>query len=267
MKYALKIDILRIIETMIKFPRTMNVVMFLSLSCISLEAKSEDINILAESVPSEIENLPENRVGGVGGEVLTEALKANNITFKMVWTRWKVAQQQVQANKDKKSFIVPLTRNPEREAKYNWVAKIYEVNTVFFIKKGNRKINFLKEIEGKKIGVLLESSYEQKIINAKGAAFKNEIASVPYDNLNARKLLTGEIDAWYDSIIGGNAFIKNEKLDRNQFEYGNVIDKEDNYIATTNSTSSVLINKVKNAIETFKKTKKYSEIINKYFTK
>ncbi|MBX9837318.1 MAG: ABC transporter substrate-binding protein, partial [Silvanigrellaceae bacterium] len=94
----------------------------------------------------------------------------------------------------------------------------------FFIKKGNRKINFLKEIEGKKIGVLLESSYEQKIINAKGAAFKNEIASVPYDNLNARKLLTGEIDAWYDSIIGGNAFIKNEKLDRNQFEYGNVID-------------------------------------------
>ncbi|MBX9837317.1 MAG: hypothetical protein K2X69_03270 [Silvanigrellaceae bacterium] len=120
---------------MIKFPRTMNVVMFLSLSCISLEAKSEDINILAESVPSEIENLPENRVGGVGGEVLTEALKANNITFKMVWTRWKVAQQQVQANKDKKSFIVPLTRNPEREAKYNWVAKIYEVNTVFFYKK------------------------------------------------------------------------------------------------------------------------------------
>lgn len=252
---------------MSKSPRAVNVILFAFLSCVSLEAKSVDINILAENIPSEMENLGENRMGGIGGEVLTEALKANQITYKMVWSRWKVAQQQVQANKDKKSFIVPLTRNPEREAKYNWVAKIYEVNTVFFTKKGNKKINSLKEIQGKKIGVLLETSYEQKIINAKGAAFKNEIASVPYDNLNARKLLTGEIDAWYDAIIGGNAFIKTEKLDRNQFEYGNVIDKEDNYIATTNSTSSELINKVKNAIENFKKTKKYSEIIEKYITK
>jgi len=89
------------------------------LRSVSLEAKSEDINILAENIPSEMENLGENRMGGIGGEVLTEALKANQITYKMVWSRWKVAQQQVQVNKDKKSFIVPLTRNPEREAKYN----------------------------------------------------------------------------------------------------------------------------------------------------
>jgi hypothetical protein len=80
MKYALKIDILRIIVTMSKLPRAVNVILFAFLSYFSLEAKSEDINIFAESVPSEMENLGENRMGGVGGEVLTEALKANQIT-------------------------------------------------------------------------------------------------------------------------------------------------------------------------------------------
>lgn len=230
----------------------------------SFEAKSADINILTESFPSELERLGENEMGGVAGEVLTAALRQNHISFKIIWTRWKTAQQQTIENKDKKNFIAPLTRNAKRENLFNWVAKVYEINTVFFTKKGNKKINSFAEMKGKKNGVLLGSSYEQKVINEKGEANKNEVSSVPYDKINIEKLLSGEIYAWYDSVVGGNAYIKSEKIDSNQIEYGNKIDVEDNYIASTNATSPELIKEVKDAIESFRKTKKYNEILNKY---
>ncbi len=48
------------------------------------------------------------------------------------------------------------------------------------------------------------------------------------------------------------------------FEFGNKIDVEENYIATAKDTPKDLVEKVKEAIESFKKTAEYNTIIKKY---
>ena len=108
------------------------------------------------------------------------------------------------------------------------------------------------------------TSYEQKILNQKGKAFKDEVSSVPYDQINVKRLLLGEIFAWYTSSISGKANIVAEKIDLNQFEYGNKIDVEENYISTNSKVDPKLIERVTNAFEQFRKTEKYTEIIKKY---
>ncbi|MGY3804577.1 substrate-binding periplasmic protein [Pigmentibacter ruber] len=234
-------------------------------SCyITTKIKAQDIKILTENVPGEVEKSSNGKVTGIFAEIVTQALESQNIKYEFIWTRWKLAQQKVQENADKKSFILPITRIPEREKNYIWVAKICDIETFFITKKGNKKINSLKEINDKKIGVQVGTSYEQKILNQKGKAFKDEVSSVPYDQLNVKRLLLGEIFAWYTSSISGKANIVAEKIDLSQFEYGNKIDVEENYISTTSKTDPKLIERVAKAFEQFRKTNKYSEIIKKY---
>lgn len=227
-------------------------------------AYAEDIFIRTENFPSETEKIAENQVGGIGGEIVTKALEAKKISFKMIWSPWKRAQQETQANSDKKSFVIPLTRNAEREASYNWVAKLYDADTSFLTLKSNKKIDTLADAKGKKIGVLLGSSYEGFIADAKNGLSKSDIEAVPNDATNAKKLEAGKILGWYTGVIGGIAALKAEKIDLNKIEIGKNIDREENYIATAKNTPAELANKVKDAIESFKKTPQYAAIIKKY---
>ena len=246
------------------FIKVRTIILYLLICLPNFIAKAEDITLITENFPAESEHVSENSVGGICGEILTQALDAKKISFKIIWSRWKRAQLETISNVDKKSFIIPLTRNEEREKKYYWVSKLYDAETVFFVKKGNKKINSLREARGKKIGVLLDSSFELKMLNKKSGLNKRDIEAVPYDSINVKKVLSGEIDAWYNNLVGGFALIHSEKIDPNEFEYGNTIDSEENFIATTDATPKELINKVKNAIDSFKNTPQYFSIIKKY---
>lgn len=225
---------------------------------------AQEMFIVTENVPAELERLNDGNATGIFGEIVTEALERKKIKYQFVWTRWKTAQKRVQENKDKKTFILPLTRIPEREKMYHWVAKICDIETIFITRKGNKKINSLSEISEKKIGVQIGTSYEQKILNQKGIAFKDEVEAVPFDQLNVKKLILGEIYSWYTSTISGKANIMRENIDIQQFEFGNKIDIEENYVATTKDTDPKLIEKVRQAFDDFRKTKRYNEIIKKY---
>nr|BFD32176.1 ABC transporter substrate-binding protein [Pigmentibacter ruber] len=227
-------------------------------------AIAQDISILTENFPSETEKIGENQVSGIGGDIVTKALEAKKISFKMVWSPWKRAQQETLANSDKKSFVIPLTRNSEREASYNWVAKLYDADTAFLTLKSNKKLDSIADAKGKKIGVLLGSSYEGFIADAKHGLNKADIEAVPNDATNAKKLDAGKIYGWYSGVIGAVAALKAEKIDIGKIDIGKNIDREENYIATAKNTPAELANKVKDAIESFKKTPQYAAIIKKY---
>lgn len=229
-----------------------------------LSAHAQDIHILTENFPSETEKVGENQVSGIGGEIVTKALEAKKISFKMIWSPWKRAQQETLSNADKKSFIIPLTRNADREPNYNWVAKLYDAETAFLTLKSNKKIDAIADAKGKKIGVLLGSSYQDFILDPKHGINKADIEAVPSDATNAKKLEAGKIYGWYVGVIGGIAALKAEKIDLAKIEIGKNIDKEENYIATAKNTSPELVNKVKDAIESFRKTPEYKAIIKKY---
>lgn len=234
-----------------------------------LSLRAQDITIMTHVFPlqtemlAENENENENQISGIC-EIITKALDANKMTYKVLWLPWKRAQIETLENKDKKTFIIPLTRNINREKYYNWVAKIYDLNTSFITAKGNKKINSMREAKGKRIGVLLGTSYENTLHDEKNHLDINDIEPATSEATNAKKLFAGRIDAWYSGIVSAIYTVKSEKMDIKNFEFGDKIIKEVHYIATPKSTPKDLVNKVKSAILNFQKTPQYSAIMKKY---
>ena len=246
---------------MITFKKTF-LYSILSFSVFPFIAFAEDVTIFTQDFPSKSEKWGENQIGGIAGEIISQAFRNNNITFKTVWEPWIRAQEDCLANKDKKSFIIPFTRNADREKKYYWVSKIYNADTVFISYKGTKPINSIKDVKNKKIGVMLATSYEAFLISQK--LNRENIITVAKDSQNLRALEEKTIDAWYTSVIGAFSFLKENKLEIDYYTFGNKIDTEENYIATTQETSEKLIKNVKQAIDSFKKTPQYAAIVRKY---
>ena len=92
----------------------------------SLFAEEKDIIILTHEFPNQTVPVNENMIRGLAGEILTQALKKSNITYKIIFLPWKRAQIDAVVNNNKKTFILPLTRNEEREKNYLWVSKLYD---------------------------------------------------------------------------------------------------------------------------------------------
>lgn len=227
-------------------------------------ACGQEIELVTEDFPSEAEKISENKIGGIGGEIFTQAMEEKKIPYKIIWETWKRAQVIVLLNAEKKSFIIPLTRTKERENNYIWVSKIYDAETVFFTTKNSKKINTFKDANGKTINVLSGSSFEQKLRSVRNEIPKSQIYLCPLESLCFSNLSTQKIDSVYTNLIGGFAVLRYLKLNEKNFEVGEKIDVEENYIATAKSTPKKLVTLVANAIDDFKKTPKYSSIIKKY---
>ncbi len=101
-------------------------------------------------------------------------------------------------------------------------------------------------------------------MEVKNGIDKSEVDSVPVEETNFKKLSGKKIQTVYTGVIGGFAIIRALKLDPSQFEVGDKIDTEENYIATAKSTPQDLVDKVRSAVEDFKKTPEYAAILKKY---
>lgn len=225
---------------------------------------AEDITIITQEFPAKTEKWGEKEIGGIAGEIITKAFKEHNISFKVIWMPWKRAQESCLENLDNKTFIIPFTRNKERENNYIWSAKLYNADTIFVTYKGSKIINSFSEAKNKKIGVLLATSYELSLLNPKNGLNKSDIRSAPHDYINLKDLQDKTIYAWYTTSIGAYSFLRDQKVDLSLFDFGKKIETEENYIATAKSTDPKIIKKVKKAIDSFTKTSQYNSIIKKY---
>ena len=248
--------------------KTLFLMCSLTFSFCSLYANANElITVTTDSFLPETYKIPSNansanlpgEMGGLAGEIMNGAFAKNSIKYNVVWSPWKRAQQFAINNANKTTFILPLTRNAEREAKYKWVASLYHLNIVFITRKESPKINNLAEAKGKQIGVAFGTSYEQTLRN-----FGIHPNAVADDEHNAKALSNNKIDAWYSDIIGAYAIIDKLKLNRSDFVYGGIVTSEENWLATGKNTSDELVNKIQSSLEEFKKGTEYKEIIKRY---
>jgi len=229
-----------------------------------LFAEEKDIIILTHEFPNQTVPVNENTIRGLAGEILTQALKKSNITYKIIFLPWKRAQIDAVVNNNKKTFILPLTRNEEREKNYLWVSKLYDLNTLFLSNKNQDPINSINDAKNKKIGVLLGTSFEDTLNDPKYNLNKDDIELSYNHESIIKKLIGGRLDGWYDVKIDIISELKKENLNLSDFHFGKKILIEENYIATSKSISKELYMKVTNAFESFKKTPDYDKILKKY---
>ncbi|MBM3559149.1 MAG: amino acid ABC transporter substrate-binding protein [Alphaproteobacteria bacterium] len=89
-------------------------------------------------------------------------------------------------------LVLPLTRLPEREASYTWIAPLYDLDLGFVTL--SRRIDSLAAADGEKlIGVWRGTSHETQL---RQAGLIN-LAAVADDHTLLQLLLTDRISAWF----------------------------------------------------------------------
>lgn len=168
-------------------------------------------------------------------ELAARLKHSNEISF----VPWARAQQMVRDQSDARlRFIIPLTRTPERESQYTWVAEIL-VDDLVFVSEKSKKISIRKVEDAKhlRIGVLMGSPGEA-IIRQLG--FTKVDASVT-EEINARKMNSDRIDAWLVARTVAPFSWKREGLAEKEFAYGAVLRKNRLFLGASKSAPSAVI--------------------------
>lgn len=164
------------------------------------------LSVSVYSAPSTVElfipNAPpltfENNVMGhgiVGDVVLVSIAKAGYIAHVKVLP-WARAQKHVSRRQD--ILIAPLSRTPEREHNFTWIAPIMPMERAFFSLSKQVKNYEEAKKEYSLIGVGLGSAQEE-ILRTQGFR-REQIIELPIGENPALMLLRGRIDAWFNGV-------------------------------------------------------------------
>lgn len=127
---------------------------------------------------------------GIVVEILQEAAKSTEVNFIFRFLPWKRAQLETRAAIDQ--AIIPLTRTPEREKDYQWLAPLFDYHFVI-VTRGEvvppRSIDDAKHLA---IGVLRGNPME---VTLPRMGFTN-VKPGTSEGLLARQLQVNLIDAW-----------------------------------------------------------------------
>lgn len=162
----------------------------LALTCLPLaEADARDITVNAGEISPfcfEVDDKP----AGVAVDILNVAGKSTGLSFQFRFLPWKRAQLETQASAD--HAIIPLSRTPEREHDYQWIAMLFEYNFVIVTRAGSPAPATLDEAKKLSVGVLSGNPMHTKLPTL---GFEN-IKPGNSEEMLAKQLRANLIDAW-----------------------------------------------------------------------
>ena len=158
------------------------------LSCTTANAR--EITVLAnESMPQS--GLVDGKATGMAVDILNAVTADGGPSFKFdfsqPWARELVAVHETQG-----VAIIPLTRTPEREANFKWIANLFDNPGRLFSVGRAAPIKTLDEAKNLSVAIMRGSSFEGWL---KQNGFTH-IEPVQNDELIAKMLAAGRIDAW-----------------------------------------------------------------------
>jgi polar amino acid transport system substrate-binding protein len=153
-------------------------------------AQASEITVFAnESMPQS--GMVDGKATGMAVDILNAVTAEGGPTFKFDFSQpWARAQAAVHETAG--SAIIPLTRTPEREPNYKWIANLFDNPNRLFSAGRPAPIKTLDEAKGMSVGVMRGSSVEQVL---KQLGFTH-IEVVANDELAAKMLAAEHIDAW-----------------------------------------------------------------------
>lgn len=184
---------------------------FLLCSIISLVQASE-ITVDAGPIPP-FSYEEQGRPAGIAVDLLNAAGKLYGLGFNYRFLPWLRAQSETRSSTNR--IIIPLTRTPEREDQYNWIAELFQYQFVF-ISAGGPLPRTLDEARAMRIAVLRGNPAE-KILRDQGfmqleAGFSEEI--------NARKLAARHVDVWVAADLAAKSIYRQAGGDPAQLRFG-----------------------------------------------
>ena len=199
---------------------------------------------------------------GVMIELVQAMAKKVGHSGKIDLISWNRAQKATTTNPDGiPRLILPLIRTAEREKKYQWVVPLMEDDAIIVTLKGKRPaITAKAQLAGLRVGVLDGSPLQPWLLSEKQV----EIDPAPSQDVNAKKLYAGRIDAWFVVRMVGRFEFKSAGFDPNLLNEGISLRPLVLYLAASPNFPKTQIKAWQKAFESIKKDGTFKKIVARY---
>jgi polar amino acid transport system substrate-binding protein len=190
-------------------------------------------------------------------EVVEEMARRVGHSGTIEYMPWARAQQI--AMTDPNVGILSLTRSPEREKRYRWLAKIVTDDLVLVGGQGV-DVSSLDKVKNRPTGVLLRSGAEA-LLRETGFT---RVEPAPEEWLNAKKMKERRIDAWLAPRLMVIYATQEVQGDLATLNIGEIVRASDIYLAASKDLPDSEAIKWENAFASMKADGSYERIVQKY---
>ena len=234
---------------------------------IGFDARAAELRLVTGELPPYCYHQPSPQVTAIGerlGEpqglvydVVREMASRVGHSGRIDFMPWIRAQELAQKGPD--VGILALTRSPEREALYRWVANIY-TDDLLVVGGPGVDVSALTNVKDRPIGVLRASGAEQLLQNL---GFKR-IEPRPEDWLNALELKDRHIDAWLAPRLMILYAYREVGGDASALNFGAIVRRSEIFLAMSKDVSDPVVAAWQQAFDQVKADGTFERILQKY---
>ncbi|WXL27682.1 ABC transporter substrate-binding protein [Ectopseudomonas mendocina] len=194
---------------------------------------------------------------GIAGDMTLAAIGRAGMTANLINSPWARAQITVSAGRDQ--LITPLSRTPEREEDYTWIAPIMALERAFF--SLGTPVSSFEDARKRynRIAVGHGTPQEETLLQA--GISREQIVSLKLGEIPITMLKRGRVDAWFTGVPEA-LFLWPEggpKLRRSP-----VLNSSDIYLACSKDCNPELVQRLRQVIEQLHKEGELKKIMAVY---
>jgi len=197
---------------------------------------------------------------GIVGDIALMAIANAGYVAHIQALPWARSQKYVSEKQD--LLIAPLSRTPEREDRFTWIAPIMTMERAFFSLE--HQVSSFAEAKRvyRVIGVGLGSAQEE-ILRAQGFS-KEQIYPLTIGDNPAQMLLKGRIDAWFNGVPESQYIWP--KVSERTLLMSPVMSTVDLYLACSKHCSPERVQGLRDAVETLRRDGTLARIQKRYLS-
>lgn len=234
----------------------------LAVACLALPAAGAELRMIGAETsfycipPAPDSNDPPS---GLACELMAEIARRVGHSGKI--QLYPLARALMVAASTPGTLVAPVSRIPAREKQYQWQVPILEDDFVVVTNKDSRAdISSLEAVRKLALGVVRDGAGARL---AEAANF-DRVSLVAHDDLNARKLNMGRIDAWLSSWNGILSAQRHVGLSADGLRRGVVVMRVKIYLASSPELDPALMADWRAALDAMVRDGTYSRLLRKY---
>ncbi|WP_213878711.1 transporter substrate-binding domain-containing protein [Pseudomonas sp. dw_358] len=195
---------------------------------------------------------------GIVGDATFKAAAMAGYDLHLVSLPWARAQRTVAAGEDQ--LIIPLSRTPDREDRYTWVAPIMTMDRAFF--SLDKRVDSFEEARRTyhRIAVGMGSAQEIKL---REEGFSNEqIYPLKIGENPAQMLLLGRVDAWFNGVPESRHIWG--EVSRRTLLMSPALMTADLYLACSRRCAEPMVSRLRAALEALRANGTLEQIVEDY---